>query len=96
VVTLRLVTASVALGQERKKETTMDTTFRIGEENELSLTFDEADGTIRIDAQEHIWFLDASQGLDLLQWLYERRDILYRKSNELDAEEEQEQDDTTT
>jgi hypothetical protein len=59
-------------------------TFHISEEDKLSVTFNEQDGTLRVDAEEYIWFLSPSKGLELLEWLYERRDVMFRKAHDME------------
>jgi hypothetical protein len=52
--------------------------LRIGKETELTISFSEQDGTLRIDTQSHVYILSPSEGVELLQWLFEKYDILYR------------------
>jgi hypothetical protein len=44
-------------------------------------------GLVRIDTPETIYFLNASETLSLLEWLYQRRDTIYHMSQHEQGEE---------
>jgi hypothetical protein len=61
----------------------MDTdTFRI--EDAVSFTFDETDplALLRIDTDRSFYTMSASETLSLLPWLWQRRDVICKKSQE--------------
>jgi hypothetical protein len=60
-------------------------TIRFGDQDTgITISLDETDphGLIKLDTGDMIHFLSASEALSLLEWLYQRRDTIYRLGQE--------------